>query len=835
MTGKTTTAESRTFGDGYITYSGLRLDSVLSATLFKEIAQNSSKTPAVDIAAACYERWVDLAAALASLPTPLEWYAVIGSIPNISNDNSVAIVFVAVGRGRSKKSSSLACSNALQNLHKLLATILDYGSVLPITDKDDLQQVLCHLSRSHTVEFRRRYEYLKLSHGRISPPPVVRRLGFTDKVHGEPSYKTKESIGLRHLFPWVPSNEPWRRIMECLAAESKSTALVIHSKSLPKAPAKCMEDALTTLAAAENIVSRTVGLSPTETILALQAEALRLDALKRLTVLENPLLAARIFVTSNSTPADATLTTVLTSISDPSVHIDMPGASSLFKGGGTLIKVESSSVTEELSNPDIELLFGAAEATSFIRTPMPDEFNYPGLPINRARTAPLTGISGEDSAIGVNNYRSKRICVNLDGAMRFRHNYIIGQTGTGKSTLMVNMILHDIRAGRGVAVLDPHGTLVEDVLRHIPLEREDDVVLVDITDIAYPIGFNILKIPEVSHVNYRRSRDVLVDDIYLFLDMIYDLQKTGGPMFETYFRGMLSLLMSDRQNPEGFPPNLMLFRALFVNSAFRKRLTSQIDDTDFLLKDFIHEIEEAKYDMSLGNVAPYVTSKFNRFITDSFLRNIICQNQMLDIDDIVNSGKILLFNTGKGRFGELAAGLLASQVVTRIRYAVMRRGKSGIRQPFYLYADEFQNFADLRFAELLAEARKFGLSLTIANQFARQLPEPVLFSILGNVGTVINLRVGAEDAELLEPLFAPTFRATDLSSLSNFTACVRSFGILGQTPFSVELNPPPENGSTKVAKRVRQTSRKRYGRPRRTVEKEIAETYRAFMKEKDGQ
>ena len=388
------------------------------------------------------------------------------------------------------------------------------------------------------------------------------------------------------------------------------------------------------------------------------------------------------------------------------------------------------------------------------------------------------------------------------------------------------MILHDIYQGRGVGVLDPHGALIEGILNHYPKERADDLVLVDVTDIEHPIGFNVLRITETDPLQYRLARDLIIDDLYSYLHRVYDLKTTGGPIFETYFRGVLGLLMGSEPPAANRIPNLMLFRSFFTNEDFRTFLSAMNDD--WMLEDFIKEMESAGGDVSLDNVAPYITSKFNRFISDIALRNITCQSNIIDMDAIVNQGKVLLFHLGKGRFGDQAAGLLASQIVSRIRNAVMKRGYNKSNRPFYLYADEFQLFADERFAELLAESRKFRLSLTIAHQYTKQLPPQVHLAVLGNVGTTVTFRIGALDGEILEPLYSPAVSRRDLSSLPNFRCYVRSFGKLGQTPFSIELAPPSTQVNPALAKQLKKLSRSKYGKERAEAEKEIMATYKEF-------
>jgi hypothetical protein len=247
-----------------------------------------------------------------------------------------------------------------------------------------------------------------------------------------------------------------------------------------------------------------------------------------------------------------------------------------------------------------------------------------------------------------------------------------------------------------------------------------------------------------------------------------------------------------------------------------------------VVEEFIKEAIEASGEASLKNLAPYISSKVNRFVADHALRNLTCQNRMLDFEGLVRDRRILLFHLAKGRFGDYAAGLLASQVVSRIRNAVMKRGAAGAH-PFYLYADEFQLFADERFAELLAEARKFGLALTLAHQFVEQLPDSVMKAVLGNVGTVISFRVGPRDGEAIEGIFQPIFDRRDLVSLPNFRACVRNFGRLGETPFTVETLPSSSACDPNLAEQIRESSRKRHGRDRNEVEDEVAATFRGFM------
>ena len=803
---------------------------VLSAELFREYAglSQTSDGSASGLATQCHNRWIDLADSLAALPEPAELVVVIGSRPDATDESAgVSVSFLSLGRGSSTAEAGANCAHARLNLWTLLETILDYAELEPIAEKEPLEGAINHLHESHAIEVRRRFEEVRVSHGVFVGAPV----GFEGK-RCQPESDEKEcssELQFTHLYPWVPSDDPWRRLLEALSDDPASAALVIHFRGWSQVPEDCREMASRALVVAERIAAFDVE-DRTETVPQLQAEALQHEALRRLSILEGRVLAARVFITASRPPSSALVATVESCLDDASVRPGQAGADSMFRGGALLIPTASSEILSRLDTPSFDLLFGPREASAILRTPMPSDVELPGLSINRARTARIVGRSGDDAPLGTNVHRGLHLPVCLDGPMRFRHTYVVGQTGTGKSTFLLHMILHDIVNGRGVAVLDAHGTLIEQILLHYPPERRDDLIVVDVTDIECPIGFNVLRIEEEDPLEYRLARDLVIDDLYSYIDRTYDLKHVGGPLFETHFRGMLGLLLGLEKQAPPLIPNLMIFRLLYTNSRLRRTLVERIRNKDLMLDDFIEEAIEVTGEGSLKNMSPYVTSKFSRFVSDLTLRNMTCQNLTLDFDEVVKGGKVLLFYLGKGHFGDYAAGLLASQIISRIRYVVMKRGARQDARPFYLYADEFQLFADDRFTELLAEARKFKLSLTLAHQYATQIPEKVLQGVLGNVGTTVVFRVGAVDGEFFEPLFKPSFNQRDLSSLPNFRACVRSFGSLGHAPFSVETGSPLTGGNPDQVDALRQRSREKYGRAREVVEKEIELTYEAYKK-----
>ena len=808
---------------GVVALSGFRVRRILCAELFLEMAGVPGRG-AETIASLCQDRWTDLAGALAALTEPVELFSIVGCRGgDVLNAATCDVAFLAAGRGSTNSDATAACRRSREDLRILLATVLDYAELQPIDDEALAAELLGHLEDPLVTEIRRCWRKLEITYEDDSRT----LMGFRS-VESE----TDESGGdgyLRHLFAWVPSDDPWRRLLEAIREAPTRAAMVVHLRGWPRAPASCRELALDSLAAAERIESE--GIKETATVLQRQVSTLHDEALRRVSLTEGRVLASRLFVTSRQQPSAALLSTVEAAVDDASVQMESPGQEPLFRGGATMLPVDPAAVFAHLDEPTLDLLFSPREASAILRTPMPIEGELPGVRLNRARTAPLLGQPGDDCPVGLNVHRDSQLEVRLDDFMRFRHTYVVGQTGTGKSTLLLHMILHDIRAGRGVAVLDPHGSLINDILLRFPPERADDLVLIDPADVERPVGFNVLRIHESDPFHYQLARDLVIDDLYAYLDRTYDMREVGGPMFETHFRGMLSLLMGYMPQSDPLIPNLMVFRALYTNEKLRRALVSSLRGKDVVLEEFIREIEaiSPSSDASLKNMATYVTSKFTRFVSDRALRNITCQNETLNVEEIVNQGKVLLFDLGRGRFGDQAAGLLASQVISLIRRLVMKRGTKADSRPFYLYADEFQLFADERLAELLAEARKFKLSLTIAHQYVQQVPEQILRAVLGNVGTTVVFRVGPLDSGLLEGIYTPIFRSRDLSSLPNFRAYVRSFGRLGQTPFSVEVPPPSQEQSPEIAMRLREQSRQRFGRGRCAVEAEIGQTYRAYL------
>ena len=586
-------------GADFIALSGLQIKRILSAELFWEQAGLSTHASHTRIPSACHDRWTDLVASLISLPEPIEALMVIANPGERKLGGTGLIVcFLAIGRGKNKKAAEKNCLGTFDVLRRLLATTLDYAELQPIFDKAQLQGVASCLQGPEIFEIRRRFTGIPVSHGCIEVP-----LGFgLGKASSDVQEPTEPLVSITHLFPWVPSDDPWRRLMEILNEEPEPISFAVHVQGFSKAPASSQDVIRSTMAEVEKVACG--DLEPEQrkvkTVFMSATEALRHEVLSRLIILQGGVLAARVFLSGSASLSPAAMATVIQSIDDASVREDQAVAKTLFRGGANVCKAAPEEIFEPFGEPDIDVLFGPREAPAIWRTPMPIEVDLPGLPVNRSRTAALTGASGDDCPLGLNIHRDLRIPIALDGPSRFRHAYVVGQTGTGKSTLLLHMILHDINKGRGVAVLDPHGTLIDDILSRFPESRLNDLILMDVGDIEKPVGFNLLRIIETDPLSDRMARDYIIDDIYSYLARTYDERQTMGPIFETHFRGMLSLLMGLESQKAPLIPNLMIFRALYTNRNFLEKLAARMQGKDIMIEDFLKETLAAGGEVTLN-------------------------------------------------------------------------------------------------------------------------------------------------------------------------------------------------------------------------------------------
>ena len=363
----------------------------------------------------------------------------------------------------------------------------------------------------------------------------------------------------------------------------------------------------------------------------------------------------------------------------------------------------------------------------------------------------------------------------------------------------------DIENGKGVAIIDPHGDLIEDVLSLIPKNRHNDVIVFDPSDILRPIGLNMLEYDQ----SRPEEKTFIVNEIQGIFNKLFSAE-TMGPMFEQFMRNALLLLMDDAANE---PPTFLEVPKIFTDVDYRTRKLANCQNPvvkDFWEKEAIMVGGEA----SLQNMTPYITSKFNNFIANDYLRPIITQpKSTLNFRELMDNGKILLVNMSKGKIGDLNANLLGMIIVGKILMAALGRADMPMekRRDFNLYIDEFQNFTTDSIATILSEARKYRLNLIIGHQFISQIQEKIRDAVFGNVGSIIAFRVGPDDAEFLEKQFTPTFTKNDLINIDNYNAYAKIL-IDGQTskPFNLRII-APQKGDLENKEIIKNLSRLKYG------------------------
>lgn len=431
-----------------------------------------------------------------------------------------------------------------------------------------------------------------------------------------------------------------------------------------------------------------------------------------------------------------------------------------------------------------------------------------------------TGLPSGGTLVGINRARGVVSKVFITAEDRLRHFYTIGQTGTGKTTLLKNMIVQDIAEGAGVCMIDPHGSDIQDVLANIPPSRYEDVIYFDPSYTERPMALNMLEFDR----RYPEQKIFVVNEMLSIFDKLFDLKTSGGPIFEQYFRNSVLLALEDPDSGS----TLLDVSRLLANKAYRDYKLSKCQNP--IVIQFWREVaEKAGGEAALANVVPYVTSKFDNFLANDIMRPIIAQEKSsFNFREVMDTKKILLVNLAKGRLGDLNSHLLGLILVGKILMAALSRVDSlGSPLPdFYLYIDEFQNITTDSISVILSEARKYKLGLNIAHQFLGQLTDKIKGAVFGNVGTICSFRVGPEDAEFLEKQFAPVFTARDVVNLNNRNAYIR---LLAQgkpvRPFNMETLPPPSGNLGNIDK-LKQLSYLKYGRDRQSVEAEILERYK---------
>jgi len=434
-------------------------------------------------------------------------------------------------------------------------------------------------------------------------------------------------------------------------------------------------------------------------------------------------------------------------------------------------------------NEENSIILNTEEISSIFHFPI-STTETPKIKWLKAGAAPPPiNIPSEGILLGYNDYRGEKTPIRLSDSDRRRHLYAIGQTGVGKSHFLQAMAKQDVRNGKGVCFIDPHGDAIEDILTAVPKERADDVIIFNPADSERPLGLNMLEYAKPEEKSF------VINEMIGIFDKLYDLKQTGGPMFEQYARNAMLLIM---EHPES-GSTLMEIPKVLADEEFRKMKLSHCQNP--VVRDFwLKEAEKAGGEAALANMVPYITSKLTTFISNDLMRPIIAQQKSaLDFRKIMDEGKILLINLSKGRIGEINSHLLGMVIVGKILMAALSRADmpEGERKDFYLYIDEFQNVTTDSISQILSEARKYRLNLIIAHQFIGQLSEEISKAVFGNVGSMCAFRVGPEDADFLEKQFEPVFTASDLINVSNYSGFAKLLINNDTTkPFNIKTYPP---------------------------------------------
>ena len=449
----------------------------------------------------------------------------------------------------------------------------------------------------------------------------------------------------------------------------------------------------------------------------------------------------------------------------------------------------------------------------------PDESNIPTSQLERQSSKQVDGprnMPSDGLLLGYNIFRGVKKEVRLSDDDRRRHMYVVGQTGTGKSVFLKNLALQDMLNGKGFCFVDPHGDAVEDILSMVPKERTEDIVLFSPGETDYPMGLNLFEYDR----DFPEQKDFLVQEAIDMLYKLYDPQHQGiiGPRYEHWFRNASLTVMAD---PEG--GTFIDIPKVFTDDAFMKQKLKHV--TDQAVLDFWNKEMAQTSDYHKSEVLGWFVSKFGAFMNNEMMRNTIGQTKSsFDFREIMDNKKILLVNLSKGKTGELNSKLLGMIFVMKFQAAAMSRANidESQRVDFSLYVDEFQNFSTDSFATILSEARKYRLNLIVANQYISQLTDEIREAVFGNVGSLVSLRAGTNDADVLVKQFAPAFDAEDIIKLPNANAIVRlMIGGVPTEPFSMAPIPPLGHTNFELQEALKKLSAAKYGRPKAVVDEEI--------------
>lgn len=508
---------------------------------------------------------------------------------------------------------------------------------------------------------------------------------------------------------------------------------------------------------------------------------------------------------------------ILSNISATFALFDAPGKNGFsFSPAKDINKLITSYIMRSFPQQNRKNILNAVELATIFH--FPDQRHIPTSQLGRQESKQVDGprnIPDRGLLLGYNVFRGVKKPIRLDVGDRQRHMYVVGQTGTGKSTFLENLALQDMLSGGGFAFIDPHGDTAEKLLSMVPRERTEDVIYFSPADMEYPMGLNLFEFKTPD------QKDFLIQETLNMLYKLYDPQHQGimGPRYEHLFRSAALTIMAD---PEG--GTFIDVPKLFRDSKYVDQKLQHVTDQN-VIEFWKKEMPQSQRSNEFGEVVSWFVSKFGAFLSNEMMRNIIGQTtSAFDLRTIMDEGKILLVNLSKGRMGELNSKLLGMIFVMKMQAAAMSRANipESERRDFALYVDEFQNFSTDSFATILSEARKYHLNLIVANQFTTQLTDEIRDAVFGNIGTIVGFRIGQNDVEALTKYFQPIFDGDDLLRIPNHNTIMRTMinGVPTQ-PFSMSTLPPLGSPNEKLAEALKQLSAAKYGKPKKQVEEDI--------------
>jgi len=741
--------------------------------------------------------------------------------------------------------SSSALQYQMKDIFETLQSVQPESHWSLIDSQNMLRHMIHPFTISYGAEISRRRGYIEVAGSTPDNPGDKRfrlfRIGFSDTETSDdlpenPACNTVERLFT--VFSYNNSMQGWDALCNRMLQHNES--LMVRFSLIPTTLSIAEQDAYETMIARMYALERGYGDHDGWKIpFTNQLKTLINHVSSQLIAFRNTVFEVHTEILSNTALQQGLIEYLGSTITQPVGYPRLRGERNesisggfdwSFMTGGELLDAAVTSMrsTPILANAAPEdlrrwlYLMGPLDALAAFHPPFVVDDSFSGVRMLPVRTVVDADYSREGTVIGCNTLLGIERDVTIKVDDRRRHMYLVGQTGTGKTTMLEKMLLSDINNGNGVCLLDPHGDLVENVLRKIPKNRRADLIYINPEDDTRPVGINMLE-----HES-DREKQFVVQEMIAIMERLFD-DKYGstvtGPIFYHYFRMALLYILADNEHPATILDLYRFFNIENYHYAFDRYVRALHDP----MLDAFGQGETFNFKRGQESTfASYITSKLDNFLADHMLRNIICQEQStIDFNELINGRKILLVNLAKGAMGEINSRFFGMLMISKLQMAAMRRVKqrSTDRIDFFVYVDEFQNIATSNFAVLLAEARKYRMNMILANQFVNQLRPDIINALQGNVGSTIIFRCGVEDAEFFSRLTEPTFSKNDLMMLPNrhAAALLLRNGQLSP-PFTVGTLLSPEVNDKNGISRLIDSSRMKYGRDRHSVEEQMRES-----------